>query len=140
MITETCEICGRSNKKTRYSVEYDSILCDSCLLMVKKHPVIYCPPKGEIHYDKDGNILCHICGRGFKKLSEHLKFKHHISTSEYKEKFSLNRTAKLTGKNFIPNITIDVSENRNCTQFKVGHKHSKKERRLQAKLNRNKDK
>ena len=134
---DICDICGRSNSRTKYFGEYKSILCDSCLCMVKKHPVIYIPPIGEIHYDTDGNILCHVCGRSFKKLTQHLKHKHRISTDEYREKFELNRTSKLTGINFIPNIVVDITTVNEGTKLKNNHKNTKgKRRRLQAINNR----
>ena len=48
-----CEICGRSNKKTKYTDKFDKVLCDSCLLMCKKHEFNYIPPLGEVHYDEN---------------------------------------------------------------------------------------
>lgn len=131
-----CNICGRSNNRTKYFLEYDNTLCDSCLLMYKKYPVIYIPPKGELHYAEDGSILCHVCGRGFKKLTEHIKNKHGLTKEKYKEKFGLNRTCKLTGTNFIPNITVDVTKHSHKTRFKKGHKKSSKSKRLQTIKNR----
>ena len=56
MTINICSICGRSNKRTKYYDTQEEILCDSCLLMCKKHPIIYIPPKGEIHYSEDGSI------------------------------------------------------------------------------------
>lgn len=131
-----CEICGRSNDRTNYKDEFDMILCDSCLIMCKKHKLHYIPPNGEIHYDSEGNVICHVCGRSFKKLTEHIKFKHGMDKEAYKEKFELNRNCKLTGKNFIPNIMNDITEYSEKTRFKEGHKNSKKTRRLQSIKNR----
>lgn len=131
-----CSCCGRSNKRTKYFDEYDCILCDSCLLMYKKYPIHYIPPMGEIHHDSEGNIICHVCGRSFKKLSIHIQSKHKLSTSEYKEKFGLNRGSSLTGKNFKSNICVDVTTVSANTRFTKGHTKSKCPRRLQAKKNR----
>ncbi|MBQ3422460.1 MAG: MucR family transcriptional regulator [Romboutsia sp.] len=80
--------------------------------------------------------ICEICGRSFKKLSEHLKYKHHIDNNTYKERFGLNRTTKLTGNNFIPNITNDITKYSIDTRFEKGHKESAKKRRLQTVKNR----
>ena len=136
-----CEFCGRTNKQTTYNNEYKTVLCDSCRIMFKKHPMVYIPPVGEIHYDKDGNIICRVCGRSFKKLSLHLKTKHRMSTCEYKETFGLNRTSKLTGKNFIPNIIVDVTTVNHINRFEKGHTKSvNKTRRLQAFKNKEKKK
>ena len=129
-----CEICQRSNSKTRYSKTFEKVLCDSCYLMCKRHPVVYIPPEGEIHYDDEGNILCHVCGRGFKKLAEHIKHKHKMTTDEYREEFGLNRTASLIGKNFIGNVPTEDFIIKYChNRFKKGHSYNKnKSKRLQA--------
>ena len=132
-----CEICGRSNNRTKYQEKFELILCDSCLRMCKKYKFYYIPPKGEIHYDNEGNIICHCCGRSFKKLSEHIKTKHHMSKDRYKEEFGLNRTAKLTGTNFpMPTIVSDITEISKAYRFKQGHKKSNKSKRLQTIKNR----
>ena len=133
-----CEICGRSNNRTKYKEEFDMILCDSCVIMCKKYKFHYIPPLGEIHYDDKGNIICHICGRSFKKLTEHIKFKHNIHKEDYKEKFGLNRTCKLTGTNFIPNIIVDITQYSTETRFKNEHQKSTKTKRLQTIKNRKK--
>lgn len=133
-----CEICGRSNKKTKYTDKFDKVLCDSCLLMCKKHEFHYIPTLGEVHYDEKGNIICHVCGRAFKKLTEHIKFKHGMDKDTYKEKFGLNRTCRLTGTNFVPNISNDITKYSEATRFKKGHKKASKTKRLQTIKNRRK--
>ena len=132
-----CDVCGRSNYKTKYRDKFEMTLCDSCLLMCKRYKFHYIPPLGEIHYDEEGNMICHVCGRSFKKLSEHIRAKHHMTNGEYKKKFELNRTAKLTGTNFTkPIIVNDITEYSRESRFKPGHKKSSKTRRLQALKNR----
>lgn len=133
---QICEICSKSNSRTTYKERFNMILCDSCLLMCKKHDFHYIPPKGEVHYDNEGNIICHICGRSFKKLSEHIRTKHHMDKDTYKEKFGLNRSVRLTGTNFIPNITNDITKYSSNTRFKEGHKKASKPKRLQTLKNR----
>ena len=54
----------------------------------------------------------------------------------YKAKFGLNRSAKLTGTNFIPNVTNDITQYNLNTRFKEGHKKSSKPKRLQTIKNR----
>lgn len=128
-----CNICGKTNKKISYYSELNEVLCESCYKMCKKYPFKYIPPAGEIHYDNDGSILCHVCGRSFKKLSTHISSKHNMTTDEYREKFGLNRNSKLTGKNFIPNITVDITTVSKNTRFYEGHKiNSDKTKRLQG--------
>lgn len=127
-----CQYCGRSNSRTKFYAEYNTILCDSCYKMCQKYPMRHIPPNGEIHYDDDGNIICHECGRAFKKLTNHIKSKHNLTPYMYKEKFELNRGARLTGKNFIKNPTVDITIFSEGTRFKKNHKKSNHKRRLQA--------
>lgn len=129
---DVCSICGKSNKRTSYKEQLNMILCDSCYKMCQKYKYHYIPPKGEIHYDCDGNIICHICGRSFKKLSVHIKTKHNMDNKTYKEIFGLNRTVSLTGTNFIKNVTTDITKYSANTMFKKGHTKSRKPKRLQA--------
>ena len=131
-----CSCCGRSNKRTKFFNEYKEILCDSCVKMYKLHDKKYIPPKGEVHYDEDGNFICHICGRSFKKLAGHIKSKHKLNNDEYKKMFELNRSQSLTGKNFIPNITVDITKVSYDTRFKCGHRKSSVKRRMQAAKNK----
>lgn len=53
---------------------------------------------GIIEYNKDGHLKCEICGNYFSRLSNHLRFFHVISSSEYKETYGLNRTQALWSK------------------------------------------
>lgn len=134
-----CEDCGRINHRVRRYDAFDAILCESCFKTYRDNPVKYIPPKGEIHKDNEGKLICHICGRSYNKLSTHIIYKHKISIDEYKETFGLNRTAKLTSKQlqekFKNNPTVDISTVR--IPFKKGHTVTKgKEKRLQAIKNR----
>lgn len=137
---KVCEFCGKSNLRTKFSKYFAKTLCDSCLLMFKKYPFVRIPMAGQLEYDEAGNILCHVCGRGFKKLSEHIQNKHNMTNKEYKEIFGLNRTAKLTGKNFISPVNlreIDITKYSINTRIKKGEKIAEgKTKRLQTIKNR----
>lgn len=134
-----CECCGKNKKRVCWSEEYEKNLCDSCWKMYKHHPVKYIPPKGEVHYDEEGNFICHECGRSFKKLSGHIKARHNLSNDEYREKYELNRSQGLTGKNFVPNIVVDITTVSSDTRFKLGHKYGTIKRRAQAVKNKTKN-
>jgi RNA polymerase sigma factor (sigma-70 family) len=56
---------------------------------------------GVIEYNKDGYLKCEICGQYFNRLSNHLRFFHVISSSEYKEIYGLNRKQALWSKSAI---------------------------------------
>ena len=100
------------------------------------------PSKGEIWYDKNGKIICHICGKSFNKLSSHLVQVHNISASEYKEMFELNKCQKLTSKwmeeYFRNKPRKDITKYSLNTRFKDKHKSPRKgqKARLQAILER----
>lgn len=58
------------------------------------------PEPGEIKYDSRGYVICHICGRAYKRLGSHIKEWHGMSIAEYKEKFGLCNNAKTTESNY----------------------------------------
>lgn len=51
---------------------------------------------GAIQVTKDGNgIQCHVCGKLFSDLNSHIRNKHTMSTSEYREQYQLARSTAL---------------------------------------------
>lgn len=100
------------------------------------------PPAGELWYDKEGRVICHMCGRAFNKLSAHIVQAHGIGSEEYKEIFGLNRSTKLTSKGmqeyFRNQERVDVTTVSSKTQFKAGEPSKRKrgETRLQTYINR----
>ena len=58
------------------------------------------PPPGKIEHDHRGYVVCHICGRAYKRLGSHLKETHKMTIKDYKEKFELCNNAKTTEKNY----------------------------------------
>lgn len=138
-IKNYCSDCGRSNSRTKYFKEFNTVLCDTCIRTWRNNPIKYIPPAGEIHTDDEGKLICHICGRSYDKLTSHIKGKHKISEHEYKERFGLNRTCRLTSEKlqetFRNNPTVDILSVR--VQFKKGHTVTKgKTKRLQTIKNR----
>lgn len=134
-----CQDCGRSNKRTKYFKEFETILCDSCIKTWRNNPVKYIPPIGEMHFDEEGKLICHICGRSYDKLASHIRGKHRISEKEYKERFGLNRTYRLTSEKikemFRDNPSVNIKDIR--VPFKKGHCLAKgKTKRLQTIKNR----
>ena len=100
------------------------------------------PPNGEVWYDKDGKIVCHICGKSFNKLSSHIVQAHSINSNEYKEMFELKRGQKLTSKSmeeyFRNKTRVDITKHSHKTRFKDGNKSPRKgtKARLQTLLER----
>lgn len=80
-----CKICNGA----LHSKKYGNICC-SCWTYFKSGGVIHrLPPVGTVVYDKEGNMICHICGKAYKKLGAHVINAHKISTKEYKKRFGL---------------------------------------------------
>lgn len=139
MNTRRCVECGKMNKSVRLVKEFEKILCETCYKTYKYNPVKYIPPNGEIHYDDEGKVICHICGRSYDKLTIHLLGRHKISQEKYKEMFELNR-----GQSLISKKLLEVyKKNKNTANiykyrvtFKKGHKNAQKPKRLQCRKNR----
>ena len=48
------------------------------------------PHYGEIIKNPDGTLVCHICGKSFRKLGSHAYMTHGITSREYKIMFGLD--------------------------------------------------
>lgn len=86
-----CNLCGDVSDTTgKY--------CQKCYMYLKLHPEgrYKLPPKGEIHYAPNGDPICHICGMAYRKLGNHIAFRHHISQREYREMFRLHHNTRLS--------------------------------------------
>ena len=58
------------------------------------------PPKGVIAHDYRGYVVCHICGRAYKRLGSHIKESHNMNIAQYKEQFGLCNNARTTERNY----------------------------------------
>jgi len=58
------------------------------------------PPPGTIAYDINGKVICHICGRAYKRLGSHARETHNMTIDEYKEVFGLCRRTKTTSDTY----------------------------------------
>lgn len=105
-----CEECGKGSK-TFYSSQFEKILCCNCLSMYKSHPVNDIPENGQVAYDKEGRIICHICGRAFKKVLSHARQRHGIDSIEYKKMFGLDVTKGLASEETKEKLRRSVAEN-----------------------------
>ena len=105
------------------------------------------PPKGKIEHDYRGYVICHICGRAYKRLGSHIKESHRMNIAEYKAQFELCNNAKTTERNYsehmhhlaykydMPNRLQDTG---NATRIKKGERDKRlgKKVRLQECLER----
>ena len=92
-----CSKCGKPINGKIYPNE----LCQACYNYYRlggtDNPL---PALGKIEYDYRGYVICHICGRAYKRLGSHIKESHNMSIAEYKEKFELCNNAKTTESNY----------------------------------------
>ena len=111
-----CRDCGQDiSHYNRYGG-----LCQSCWRYYrdggKAHPL---PPQGVIQKDDRGYVVCHICGKAYKRLGSHIKEKHHGSIDAYKKEFGLCNNAKTTESNYSKHMSISIS----CRCNRMPHKN-----------------
>ena len=89
-----CSKCGKEDRSY-------AGLCQACYNYYRKggtdNPL---PALGKIEHDHRGYVICHICGRAYKRLGSHIKESHGMSIAEYKAKFELCNNAKTTEANY----------------------------------------
>ena len=132
----TCSKCGKpiSDKL------YPNGMCQACYNYYHKGGVDNpLPAPGNIEHDYRGYVICHICGRAYKRLGSHIKESHNMSIAEYKEKFELCNNAKTTESNYsqhmhnlaykydMPNRLIQMGK---ATRIKKGEKHMRLGKRV----------
>ena len=93
--TKVCRLCKDTfNDKGYY--------CQSCYAYLREHPegLYPKPPKGTILYATNGDPICHICCKAYRKLGNHIRFKHHITQEEYRETYGLYHNSRLSNKEY----------------------------------------
>ena len=90
-----CSKCGKSITQSY------SGMCQGCYNYYRHggtdNPL---PELGKVEHDHRGYVICHICGRAYKRLGSHIKEWHNMSIAEYKAKFELCNNAKTTERNY----------------------------------------
>lgn len=90
-----CEKCGKLTKKSYAG------MCQGCYKYFKSGGIVHeLPPAGVIAYDGEGSVICHICGRAYKKLGAHARESHAMTIAEYKMEFGLCNNAKTTEQSY----------------------------------------
>ena len=92
----TCELCGRPFKSKGF-------YCCSCYQYLRVHPEgLYPEPElGEVLYAPNGDPVCHICRKAYRKLGNHIRFAHGLSQEEYRELFKLYHSTRLSNKDYV---------------------------------------
>ena len=90
-----CSKCGK------HLTQSYSGMCQGCYRYYRDGGTDNPLPKlGKVEYDSRGCVICHICGRAYKRLGSHIKESHNMSIAEYKAKFELCNNAKTTERNY----------------------------------------
>ena len=88
-----CKKCGENADEKYFHLG----MCQKCYEYFRKggteNPI---PDKGRIEYDNRGCVVCHICGRAYKRLGSHIKESHKMTIAEYKEAYGLCNNARTT--------------------------------------------
>ena len=92
-------ICLSCNKDVNEL--YSEGLCPSCYRYFKDGGTINpLPDAGTIAYDERGYVVCHICGKAYRRLGTHVAQAHDMTIKTYKERFGLCNNAKTTEANY----------------------------------------
>lgn len=87
--------CSKCGKETKHL--YPGQICQGCYNYFRKGGTVNnLPNPGEVKRDERGYVVCHICGRAYKRLGSHIKESHGMTIAEYKEEFGLCNNAKTT--------------------------------------------
>lgn len=145
-MAHTCSLCG---KKFNGRI-YPNNTCQGCYTYIQNGGTFNTPPAaGEITYDERGYVVCHICGRAYKRLGSHIRESHDMTIYEYKEEFGLCNSAKTTEHNYsehmkelayINGMPERLQRTGRNTRIKKGEKEKRKGKsaRLQECLDRSK--
>ena len=143
MAEKICKACGRIIQGTPFG-KY----CQSCYRYFKdggtEHPL---PMPGTIEKDNRGYVICHICGRAYKRLGSHAKESHSMTIEEYKKEFGLcnncrttedSYSEKMHNNAYINNMPERLKITGMNTRIKVGEtdKRKGKEVRLQERIDK----
>lgn len=143
-------ICSSCGKNYHSNKAYPNRLCQGCYNYFRKGGTINPIPKhGEITHDERGFVICHICGKAFKRLGSHIKESHGFTIAEYKEMFGLCNNAKTTEQTYSQHMSKlayrnampqRLQETGQKTRIKKGDKTLRfgKKARLQECLDRSK--
>ena len=104
-VVHKCNLCGREYKENGY-------YCPSCYAYLRVHPEgLYPEPElGEVLYAPNGDPVCHICRKAFRKLGNHIRFCHNMSQEEYRELFKLHHSTRLSNDEYVDKMRSYVDD------------------------------
>lgn len=129
-----CIHCGK--QMTDWDVRKYKNVCQACHNYFKNGGTVSpLPPHGQVMKDGRGYVICHICGRSYRRLGSHVKESHGMSIAEYKAEFGLCANARTTEDNYhavMVKHALDnnMDEQLNRTGFATRIKNGQKDKRL----------
>lgn len=123
-----CKFCGREQKRP-LSKGY----CTTCYQYFIGYGYdTWCPSKyGELARVQDekseqyGWPICHICGRAYTKLQQHIWYSHNMTKKEYCDKFGIDRTINMTSEEYSIKMHNYALENNMDEQLKEAGKYTR---------------
>ena len=111
--TIKCKFCGNEAPN-----KYDGY-CEVCYLyFVRDNKKVYdLPDYAKVEYAPNGDCICHICGKAFRKLGGHIVQAHKMLMRDYCTKFGLfyrnNKASNVEYRENMKNIQKDycITEN-----------------------------
>lgn len=111
--------CKKCDKPINGKI-YPDNTCQSCYNYYHKggtdNPI---PAKGVIAHDYRGYVVCHICGRAYKRLGSHIKECHKMTIADYKAEFELCNNARTTEQNYSKHMSKLAYEYAMDQQLKI---------------------
>ena len=78
-----CESCGKTIDGKNYGK-----FCQGCYVYFRNGGEVNPLPRiGRIERDARGYVVCHLCGKSYKRLGSHVRESHQMTVSEYKAMF-----------------------------------------------------
>lgn len=94
---QICPSCNNAFVSKRYPNGY----CQRCYNYFRTGGSVYpIPAKGIIAKDEQGKIICHVCGKSFKVVGDHVRLAHNMTIKEYKEEFGICNNTHLTESDY----------------------------------------
>ena len=93
---DKCQLCNQTILDTT------GHYCQKCYNYLCNHPegVYPLPQSGTVALAINGDPICHICGKAYRKLGNHIYQCHHITQQEYRVKFKLHHNTRLSNVNY----------------------------------------
>jgi len=91
-----CKFCGHdapSNMQGYCQVCYRYFIIEG----KDVHPI---PPYGEIAYADNGDCICPLCGKAFRKLGRHFNLAHGLTSKQAHEKVGWDHNAKASNETY----------------------------------------